>query len=170
MVLFYVIIRAILDIEFCGDAPGCIPCPKYGRCSGSELFCEWPTERVGTGCVEMNTLPYFTQQIILEAEVYLAKRAFFDEEYSITETDLLEQLDVDHIVFYQFVELVKQGHSRLMTWRKDSKRWIEVDKDIGWYIGLLYYADQYLWVLGLVFVIAGFYVLGKKYFAKVKVD
>ena len=120
--------------------------------------------------MEMNTLPYFTQQIILEAEVYLAKRAFFDEEYSITETDLLEQLDVDHIVFYQFVELVKQGHSRLMTWRKDSKRWIEVDKDIGWYIGLLYYADQYLWVLGLVFVIAGFYVLGKKYFAKVKVD
>ena len=112
--LFYsLFIGNLLDFEFCGNSTNCIPCPKLGTCNKKDLVCKAPYIRIRYECTKLDTLPYFTQELSIKAEKYLAKRAFLLQKFAITEAELLNDLFADHIVYYQFLEMVKRNHSVL---------------------------------------------------------
>jgi hypothetical protein len=150
MFLLSLVLENLLKLQFCDDLVGCVKCPSHGDCTGKELVCESPYVAIRYDCAKVNSLPYYAQELSIAVEKYLSKKAFLYQVYSITEGDLVNQIKADHIVFYHFIQLLRKNQSSVLTWRKDSKRWVDINPSSGYWIGLLVCIDEYFWVLGLV--------------------
>ena len=122
MFLITLFIRYLLDVEFCGNTEGCVECPLYGKCDGRTLVCDKGYTKIRYECADDFSLPYSTQELSMQIELFLAKRALLTQRYSITEFDLIEELNADHIVFYKVMEMIKLKQSNLLSWRKDAMR------------------------------------------------
>lgn len=169
MILFTILIRKLLDLEFCGEEP-CVKCPKYGVCNGNEVVCERGKEWIRYDCAENPSLPYFAQEMLLDAEVFLVERAFLTWKYEIGEMELLEELNANHIIFYKFIEAVKAGQSKVLTWRKDTKRWVEVKSGLIPILGPLILINKYFYPIFSLFLISSLLYFSFKKLYKVKND
>ena len=55
--------------------------------------------------------------------------------------------------------MVKNKQVRLLTWGKDRQIWLFVDKELGFWLGLLIVLDESLWILWVFAVLlAGYWV------------
>ena len=80
-----------------------------------ELKCEKPYVAIRYECIERDSLTYYIQEYSMKAEMFLAKREFWENRYNITEIELFFVTYAENIVFDKFIEMVKNKQVRLLT-------------------------------------------------------
>lgn len=168
MIIYYFILQRLLNREFCGSSPYCIQCPRFGICDGKDLKCENPYVPIRYKCSEKDSLVYYAQELSMEAEKFMAKRAFWEGLYNITEHEYIEETSADNLEFSQFVEMLKVNRSRILTWHKDRQRWI-VTADEAYWVGLILVIDDNLWLLFVVVLAWAGFIWYRK-ISKEKID